>query len=117
MTGEERVERPNGEEEESLRDVLSAIADFLREIKEPVRELIDVFLQALDGDRIGRDVAAFYKRLVEAGVPQETAEKLTMEYFRARVESVSRIPRLMGRFSKPPAPWGGGEEAPGEGSG
>ncbi len=77
------------EDLEALREVLSTITEFLNRLNEPLEKLINTVLSALDGEKVGRDVGAFYRSLVESGVPQEEAVRLTREYFKARVDSVN----------------------------
>ena len=77
------------EDLEALKEVLSTITEFLNRLNEPLEKLINTVLSALDGEKVGRDVGAFYRSLVESGVPQEEAVRLTREYFKARVDSVN----------------------------
>ncbi len=82
------------EDLETLRDLLASIAEFLNRLNEPLEKLLNTMLSALDGARVGEDVGNFYRKLLESGMPQEEAVKLTREYFKARVESVN-IARLV----------------------
>jgi len=81
--------------EESLRDMLVAVAEFLREVREPLKDLLGMVLEVIEGDRVGRDVASFYRRLVEAGVPDDIVRELTVEYFRKRMERAIQIPAVL----------------------
>ena len=85
------------EDVEILRGVLKAISDFLRDIREPLKGLLDFALGSVDGERVGSDVARFYSKLREAGLPEDVAVQLTREYFKARMESVN-LPSLMREF-------------------
>jgi hypothetical protein len=103
------------EDVEVLRGVLKAVSDFLKDIREPLKGLMDFALGSLDGERVGSDVARFYAKLREAGVPEDLAAQLTRDYFKARMESVN-LPSLMREFMERFGgklglkPRGGGEE-------
>ena len=71
---------------EELREVLSAVSDFLRELEGPIKKLIDLFFGALDGEKLGKEVAAFYKSLIDSGMPKELAAEMTKEYFEKRTQ-------------------------------
>ncbi len=81
---------------EELREVLSAISDFLKELKEPLEKLFNTLLSAMDGSKLGEEVAAFYKKLRESGMPEDMAAEMTREYFKTRVESFN----LMGLLTR-----------------
>jgi hypothetical protein len=85
------------EDVEVLRGVLKAVSDFLKDIREPLKGLMDFALGSIDGERVGSDVARFYQKLREAGVPEDLAAQLTRDYFKARMESVN-LPNLMREF-------------------
>lgn len=76
---------------EELREVLKAISDFLRDLQEPVKNILVLFQGSLSGDKLGEDVANFYKRLKESGLKEEQVEALTREYFEHRMV----FPKLM----------------------
>ncbi len=83
---------------EELRLVLKAISDFLRDIKEPISDLLNLILGSLRGDQLGEDVANFYKKLKEAGMSEEQARELTREYFERRMiisELTGKLPSLI----------------------
>jgi len=82
---------------EELRQVLKAISEFLRDLREPLRDLLNAITQALDGGRLGEDVARFYRSLRESGMPEDMAAELTRQYFRERLEAAN-IAGLVARF-------------------
>lgn len=90
----------HGDDVEELRQVLSAIAEFLDKLSKTVRESLETVLSGVDGSRLGEDVGNFYKRLVESGIPPEEAMKLTEEYFRKRLDSVPSPSKLIETFSR-----------------
>jgi hypothetical protein len=76
-------------EVEELREVLRAISDFLKELSPTIKELIDTVLGSLRGDALGKEVGMFYKSLIEAGIKEETATKMTEEFLRRKMEMVN----------------------------
>lgn len=92
---ENRAERPISEDVRELREVLQTISSFLRDIKEPVNELLNILINALNGEKLGREVSAFYNMLLKNGVPEELARKMTEEFFRQKLESAPSIDRIL----------------------
>jgi len=68
-----------------LKYVLSAISDFIKEIREPLKELIDTIMRTLSGEKLGEEVASFYKNLIDSGVPEDMAKDMTRKYFEMRI--------------------------------
>ncbi len=92
-------------EPEELRAVFKAITEFIKEIKQPIREIVEYLYKQLDGAKIGEDVANFYKKLIEQGVPKELAEKMTLDYMKTRLQVVADLANIskllgMGRGGK-----------------
>jgi len=88
---EESGEKPEASDIEELREVLSAISSFLRELEQPLRSIFDTLLEAINGARLGEEVGAFYRSLREAGLPEDLAAEMTREYFRERLSSVNIV--------------------------
>ena len=86
-------------EAEELREVLKAVTEFIEGIKGPIKELVSMVLEELGGEKLGRDVAAFYKSLVDSGVPEDMAREMTMQYFRERISAVPSIAKLLEMLS------------------
>lgn len=76
---------------EELREVLRSVSEFIRELREPLEKLLDTLLSAMDGSKVGGDVAAFYRKLREEGVPEDLAGEMTREYFRARIQAFNIV--------------------------
>ncbi|MEB3789080.1 MAG: hypothetical protein GSR72_04230 [Desulfurococcales archaeon] len=81
---------------EELREVLSAVSDFLKDIEGPIKKLIDLFFGALDGEKLGKEVATFYKSLIDSGMPKELAAEMTKEYFEKRTRLADIIKGFQG---------------------
>jgi len=81
-------------EAEELREVLRAVSDFLKDLKEPIEKLVRMFLELLRGDAVGEDVASFYRRLKESGMPEEVAVEMTRRYFEERVSTLNLVKKL-----------------------
>lgn len=90
---------------EELREVLRIISEFLVEIREPLENLIKAFIEAGSGERLAKEVATFYKSLIESGVDQQTAKEWTEKFFAQRLESLPSLGFLKRIFKE----WGFGE--------
>ena len=105
MVGEEKerekpqvIVRSESEDVEELRGVLSAVSDFIAQLKDSVREFIDMLSSSLDGEKIGREVAEFYRQLKESGVPDEVATEMTKKFFEERMKAAPKIGSLIDAF-------------------
>ena len=85
-------------EAEELREVLAAVSDFLKGLKEPLMDIVNTIIESLSGDKLGADVASFYKRLVDAGVPENLAAEMTKEYMKKRLEVVPSLGSILESF-------------------
>ncbi|MEM2406698.1 MAG: hypothetical protein QXM26_04475, partial [Sulfolobales archaeon] len=73
---EEKKKRVEGlSDVEELREVLRAISEFLAEIREPLENLIKTVTDAGSGEKLAKEVATFYKSLIESGIDQQTAKE------------------------------------------
>lgn len=102
-----RAVAPGGLEEEGrssevseLREVLKAVSEFLKDLREPLESLINTLLSGMDGGKLARDVAEFYKALVESGVDQQTAKQWTERYFNERLKSVPNLGEILSSIFK-----------------
>lgn len=97
---EEHEHKPQREESEAeeLKEILGAVTEFIASLKEPIKELLDTLAQSLDGERLGREVASFYKQLVDSGIPEDMAKEMTKEYFKKRLESAPNLGSIMNMF-------------------
>jgi len=86
-----------GSDVAELREVLRAISEFLKELREPIKDLLSALTSALDGGKLGEDVAKFYRSLKESGLPEEVAIEMTKQYFRERLEAAN-VAGLLTRF-------------------
>ncbi|BAA79254.2 hypothetical protein APE_0299.1 [Aeropyrum pernix K1] len=84
---------------EELREVLTAISEFIKNLEEPLGNILKTALSVMDGSKLGEEVAAFYRNLRDSGMPDEMVEELTREYFRMRMESLN-IARIIRELAK-----------------
>ncbi len=87
------------EDIEELRMVFGAITDFVKDLKEPLQDLLKTMAEALSGEQLGREVAAFYNELIKSGVPEEMAREMTREFFQRKLEAAPSIGKLLESFS------------------
>jgi tetrahydromethanopterin S-methyltransferase subunit G len=66
---------------------IKEISELLDEISKKVPKLIGGLIEALfsaeAGQKMGRAVGAYYKELLEAGIPKEDALKMARDYMQA----------------------------------
>lgn len=74
---------------EDVKKILEGVTELFGSIRESLSEILEKTTEMLDGDKVGRDVAMFYKSLKEAGLPDEMVTELTKEYFRKRMEAAN----------------------------
>lgn len=75
---EENEERKKGKKDvEELREVLSVVS---KEIPGLIKGIIGSVFSEEAGRGMGKAAAAFYKELKEAGIPEQTAVKMTEDY-------------------------------------
>ncbi len=67
-------------EVEALREVLNALTDFLKELGPLLSKLVKDIMDSMNGERVGENVAAFYRKLRESGMPEEMIAELTRKY-------------------------------------
>jgi len=97
---EEKLPKKHHEEEvETLREVFAAISGFLRDIREPLKDLINVLVDALNGEKLGKEVADFYNTLIKNGVPEELAKEMTKEFFNKKLESAPSVGKMLSSFT------------------
>ena len=97
---EEKLPKKHHEEEvETLREIFAAISGFLRDIREPLKDLINVLVDALNGEKLGKEVADFYNTLIKNGVPEELAKEMTKEFFNKKLESAPSVGKMLSSFT------------------
>lgn len=94
MGMEIKVKGKGVREGEELKEILDAVANFLKEIKEPLQDLINTVLSAFRGDKLGEEVASFYKNLVDSGVPRDVASKMAESFLEQRMSILDVVGKL-----------------------
>ncbi len=84
---------------ENISEILKAVSEFLKSLEGPITKLLDTFLSTLNGEKLGSDVASFYAKLKESGMPDDIAVEMTKQYFEKRT-SIADITKLIGTFIK-----------------
>ena len=101
--GEEKETKSSSDKHEGiedLREVLKTVSEFVKEIREPLKDLLNTLLESFSGDRLGREVAAFYRSIIEAGVDPSLAKTLTERFLEERLKPLSSIGNLISRIPK-----------------
>jgi len=74
---EKKKEEREVEEVEELKQILSVVS---KEVPALIKSIIGSMFSEEAGRDMGKAAAAFYKQLKEAGMPEETAVKMTENY-------------------------------------
>jgi len=74
---EETEVRKKKEDTEELREVLSIVS---QQVPSLIRNIVTSIFSEQAGADMGKAVGAFYKGLKEAGIPEETAIRMTENY-------------------------------------
>ncbi len=90
---------------EELKAVLKAISDFIASLKGPLKELMDTIMSSLDGSKLGEEVSALYKKLIDSGMPEDMVNEMVKTYFKHKLESAvspKTISEFFRRFMEKP---------------
>jgi DNA gyrase/topoisomerase IV subunit A len=74
---EEKAKKKEKEDVEELREVLGVVS---KEVPSLIKGIIGSVFSEEAGRDMGKAAAAFYKQLKDAGMPEETAVKMTENY-------------------------------------
>jgi len=85
---------------EELREVLKAISEFLKELKEPLGDLLKMLTESVSGEKLGKEVSMFYKSLVESGVDPQTAKEWTERFLDEKLKSLPNMSFLKDLLSE-----------------
>jgi len=93
---EKRKEKEEKEDVEELREVLSVVS---KEVPALIKSIIASVFSEEAGRDMGKAAAAFYKELKDAGMPEQTAVKMTENYISV-FTSLSDILKGVGKEGK-----------------
>ncbi len=82
------------EDIEELREVLSTISEFISGLRQPIKEFLDMLMSSLNGEKLGKEVAALYRELKESGMPEEMIREIVNDFFKKKMESAPNIATL-----------------------
>ncbi|MCX8168803.1 MAG: hypothetical protein N3E39_01050 [Candidatus Methanomethylicia archaeon] len=63
-----------------LKAILGVISEFLDKLPKLINELMSTLYAADLGERLGKSIGEYYKKLKESGIPEEVAIRLTESY-------------------------------------
>jgi len=90
----EEKEKKKKEDIEELREVLNVVS---KEVPAMIKGIIGSVFSEEAGKDMGKAAAAFYRQLKEAGMPEETAVKMTENYISVFTSLGDIIKRAEGR--------------------
>lgn len=79
---------------EEVRELLALVSDFLKNLREPLESFIRLLTEGFSGDIIGKEVASFYKSLIDSGLDAETAKKWTEKFLDERLKSIPSMSNI-----------------------
>jgi hypothetical protein len=82
-----------------LREVLNVISEFIDKLPKILNELISALYAADIGEKLGKSVGEYYKKLKESGIPDDVAIKLTEAYAKEAQTPMKILGELISRFS------------------
>lgn len=82
-----------------VAEILKAVGEFLKSLEEPLMKLLQLFLDTMNGEKLGKDVAVFYAQLRDSGMPEDVAVQMTKEYFEKRT-AIADLSKLVAQFVK-----------------
>ena len=77
---EEKVKRKEKEEKEDVEELREVLGVVSKEVPSLIKSIIGSVFSEEAGRNMGKAAAAFYKELKEAGMPEETAVRMTENY-------------------------------------
>ena len=77
---EEKVKRKEKEEKEDVEELREVLGVVSKEVPSLIKSIIGSVFSEEAGRDMGKAAAAFYKELKDAGMPEETAVKMTENY-------------------------------------
>jgi dissimilatory sulfite reductase (desulfoviridin) alpha/beta subunit len=81
-----------------LREVLNVISEFIDKLPKILNELISALYAADIGEKLGKSVGEYYKKLKESGIPDDVAIKLTEAYAKEAQTPMKILGELISRF-------------------
>ncbi len=85
-------------DEEQIRGILRAVSEFIIDLKEPLKEMLDAMVNVLEGKKLGEEVAVFYKKLKEAGMPEDMVREMTKEFLEKKLETAPSVGSLISKL-------------------
>jgi len=93
MSSEEKKRKEEVDEE--LKFIFTTISEWIDKGKDLVREIVNSLTSALDGKKLGEDIAAFYNSLKNSGLPDELINEMVREYYKRRLEAIPSITEII----------------------
>lgn len=107
MSEKHKVERESESEVSKdileLKGALTAITEFLRDITGPLKDIMSIIQSYIAGDKLGKDIANFYRSLKDSGLPDDIINDLVKRYYDERMKIMKLLGRIFeyGRGFKP----------------
>lgn len=102
MVGEEEKKQIVVEDKdiEELKIVLDTITPFLEKVKNMIKEILDMIMSGINGEKLGREVASLYQQLKQAGLPDEIVNEMVKDFYKKKLESLPSLNDLIKTISE-----------------
>jgi len=102
MVGEEEKKQIVVEDKdiEELKIVLDTITPFLEKVKNMIKEILDMIISGINGEKLGREVASLYQQLKQAGLPDEVVNEMVKDFYKKKLESLPSLNDLIKTISE-----------------
>lgn len=87
------------EDVEELREVLKVISEFIDKLPKLISELMEAIYATDIGEKLGKSIGEYYKKLKESGIPEEVAIRLTENYAKESQTPMKILGELIARLS------------------
>ncbi|OYT40955.1 MAG: hypothetical protein B6U89_00550 [Desulfurococcales archaeon ex4484_58] len=90
-----KTEGKDKEDVEELREVFDVISEFLDKAKDTIKEIIVAVAGSLNGEKLGKEVAALYKELKASGLPDDVVNEMVRDFYKKKLESAPSVGELL----------------------
>ncbi|MEM4532115.1 MAG: hypothetical protein QXU89_00465 [Desulfurococcaceae archaeon] len=80
---------------EELRQVLSALSEFIDRIKDSLRDVLTILVTSIDAKKLAQDITTLYNDLKNAGLPDEIVDRIVTDFYKKRLEAIPSTSELV----------------------
>lgn len=105
MSPEEPVEKEEIREEEEEKEVKELeivkgmISEWLDKIGVVIKDIVSTVTSSIDGRRLSEEIVEMYKRLKEAGLPDDVVSEIIRDFYKRKLDLVPSLKDLISTIS------------------